>query len=135
MSKNNLVHVILAIFMGAIAIGVNAQSIGELAEAAKLRQIGGSVAPGPGPSPAVQSDSPPKAVMKTPAMLVTSIFTSKELNQAGISINGVEVFVRVGDGLISGWVVNAIAGDEVLLKRCSVSKRCETKRLTYTLTN
>lgn len=136
MSKNKIFQTLFTLVLGSMVISVSAQSIGELAEAAKLRQLSGSVAPGTAPSSAGHPDpTPSKASVKSSTMLVTSVFTSKESNQAGISINGAEVFVRVGDGLISGWVVSAISNDEVLLKRCSGPKRCETKKLTYTLTN
>ncbi len=123
-----------------IVQGVSAQTIEEMASAAKMRQLNmpGASAPAT-PNMAIDPNginAPAPVAVKAPQseLVVTSIYTSQGTSQAGISISGAEVFVGVGDVITNGWKVDSITADAVQLKRCSSAKRCENKKLNYTFT-
>jgi hypothetical protein len=140
MSKNNLKQLLIRLVITMLfAVPCHSQSIGELVESARLRQLREQPVMLPPASDLntneVQTQSSPNAsAVNSGAMIVTSIFTSKDKNQTGISIGGVEVYVGPGDTVINNWVVDSISTNTVVLKRCMASKRCEIKKLNYTLT-
>ena len=137
MLKNNLIISVLGgLILVASAGSSFGQTIGELAEAAKSKQVTFTAPVAPPPAQTGQAapvNKGPK--IDSGEMLVTSIFTSKDVSQAGISVGDTELFVGHGDLVVNGWTVDTIANDFVVLKRCSNSKRCDSKKLTYTHTH
>jgi hypothetical protein len=140
MLKNNLKYLLVGLIAPLLFVATcHAQTIGEIVEAAKSRELNNAAvmlppASGFNRNEAQASIARTAPVVDSGAMIVTSIFTSKERNQAGISIGGAEVYLAPGDAVINNWVIDSISTTTVILKRCSVSKRCEIKKLHYTLT-
>jgi len=133
--KNKFVIAFGYFVLLAISGVSDAQTIGEMAEAAKSKQIPvvGQVSPPLTQGASTTSSKLPK--IDSGAMLVTSIYTSKEVYQAGISVGEAEIYVGPGDPVISGWIVDSISSSSVILKKCNSQKRCESKTLAYTLTH
>ena len=138
MSKNKMLITLTALIPGVLAFGpVNAQTIGELAAIAKIKQVSAmpSLLPPPVPEQLTQAPKLDAPKANAGAMLVTSIYNSKDNYQAGISLGGVEVFVGPGDAIASGWAVETISKNSVIIKRCSSSKKCESKTIFYSPTH
>ena len=134
-----------------------AQTIEEAAESAKNRQLS-ALSSGANATAGSAEKIPPAALpndlnnlanldpysnakansvpVKIPAgsMMVTSLYASDSWSQAGIDIDGTEVFVGLGDVLPGAWIVTNINSNHVVLKKCNQSKRCDKKVLAYTLT-
>ena len=115
----------------------HAQTIGEMAEAARSKSISAPLVPQAlqAPSEGQRQSKAVSVKVDAGALLVTSIYMSKAVYQAGISVGDAEIFVGVGDPVISGWTVALISANSVILKRCTNAKMCESKTLSYTLTH
>lgn len=148
MSRKNKFATVIG---GAILIGglglAQAQTIQDIDAQAKAKQLLGvegvrlnaSVGHAQETAPPALNASPTAgaatvAVQPKREMVLTGVYNSATFSQAGIDVQGAEIFVGLGDYVLDNWVVAAISDNKVTLKRCEKSSRCETKVLSYTLT-